>query len=82
MTYLEVTMSHLNFGAAKNAKSIILTPKSPAANAIETNTVVMSRRRRKTKRNIKNGTGDVIVANIPINTVRISNVMGVKNSHI
>jgi hypothetical protein len=32
-------MSHLNFGIAKNAKNITLTPKSPAANAIQINIV-------------------------------------------
>jgi hypothetical protein len=60
-------MSHLNFGPAKNAKNITLTPKSPAANVIEIKKIKIKKRRSKTKRSKKNSTGDVIIATIPIN---------------
>jgi hypothetical protein len=45
-----------------------LTPKSPAANAIETKKIKIKKRRKNLKRSLRYGTGDVIVATIPINT--------------
>jgi hypothetical protein len=78
-TYLEVTMSHLNFGAAKNAKNITLTQKKLAVNAIEKTKIKNTEWRKNLKRS--KSTGDVIFATIPINTYRIINVMDVKNTH-
>jgi hypothetical protein len=42
--------------------------KSPAANAKEINTFKIMKNREKLMNSKKNGTGDVISANIPINT--------------
>jgi hypothetical protein len=40
-------MSHLNFGAAKNAKNIILMQKKIVVNAIEINTIIIKKIRGK-----------------------------------
>ena len=69
------------YGRVKNAKNIILTLEKFAANAIEINTYAIKMSRQKIKKSRNNITGNVISATKPINTLRICNVMGVKNSH-
>ncbi len=62
------TKEDLFGGDDEHAKTIILTQKKDAANAIKINTVMTRKRKSKTKKKINNGIGDVIYATIAINT--------------
>jgi hypothetical protein len=42
--YLKVTTSHRSYGPVKNVTTIILTPKSLAANAIEINKIKIKKK--------------------------------------